>query len=189
MRKLVLVKHSLPEIDPTVAASRWHLSEVGRLRCHSLAERLADYDIGAVVSSMEPKAVETATIVGERLGLAHDIVEGLHEHERDEVGFLPRAEFEGRVADFFARQGALVLGSETGEDAYARFAKASDAVIETYPRGDLAVVTHGTVISLFVSRATGTDPLPLWKRLQLPSLVVLSLPEFHLLDLVEDPSG
>lgn len=189
MRSLLLIKHSLPEIDPTVPASRWRLSEIGRLRCQPLAERLADYGIGALVTSVEPKAVETATIVGDRLGLVPDIVEGLHEHERDLVGFLPRTEFEGKVADFFARQGALVLGSETGEDAYARFAKALDAVIEVYACGDLAVVTHGTVISLFVSRATGTDLLPLWKRLQLPALVALSLPEFRLLDLVEDPSG
>ena len=93
------------------------------------------------------------------------------------------------MADFFARPVCLVLGSETGADAHARFATALDRVIETYPRGNLAVVTHGTVISLFVSKATGTDPLSFWQRLQLPALVVLSLPEFRLLDVEEEVLG
>ena len=138
---------------------------------------------------MEPKAFETATIVGERLGLVPDIVEGLQEHERDQVGFLPRSEFEERIADFFAQPTSLVLGSETGDDAHARFATALNGVIERYPRRDLAVITHGTVISLFVSHANGTNPFSFWRRLQLPALVVLSLPEFRLLDVVEDLSG
>lgn len=97
---------------------------------------------------MEPKAVETAKIVDERLGLVANLVEGLHEHVRDDVEFLSQAEFEKRIADFFARQRELVLGLETGNDSHARFANASDAVIETYRSGNLAVVTHVTVIPL-----------------------------------------
>jgi broad specificity phosphatase PhoE len=39
----------------------------------------------------------------------------------------------------------------------------------------LVVVTHGTVISLFVSRLTGSSDLELWNRLGLPSFVAIDL--------------
>ena len=33
MSYLILVKHALPEIIPTLPANQWHLSEVGRTQC------------------------------------------------------------------------------------------------------------------------------------------------------------
>jgi broad specificity phosphatase PhoE len=47
------------------------------------------------------------------------------------------------------------------------------------------VVTHGTVISLFVSRRAGLDGFPLWQNLDLPALVVLRLPGFRCVNLVK----
>jgi broad specificity phosphatase PhoE len=44
------------------------------------------------------------------------------------------------------------------------------------PEGDLVVVSHGTVVALFVAAATGVEPYAFWNRLGLPSFVVLSLP-------------
>jgi broad specificity phosphatase PhoE len=49
----------------------------------------------------------------------------------------------------------------------------------------VAVVTHGTVMTLFVTRAAGLEAFPFWKRLGLPAFVVLSWPGFGLLDVVE----
>jgi broad specificity phosphatase PhoE len=39
----------------------------------------------------------------------------------------------------------------------------------------VVIVTHGTVISLFVSRLTGSSDLELWSKLGLPSLVAMDL--------------
>jgi hypothetical protein len=38
----------------------------------------------------------------------------------------------------------------------------------------LIVVTHGTVLSLFVGRLCGTDPMRLWASLQLPEALILN---------------
>jgi hypothetical protein len=46
------------------------------------------------------------------------------------------------------------------------------------------MVSHGTVISLFVAECARIDPYDLWRKLELPSYVVLSLPELQLLDVV-----
>jgi broad specificity phosphatase PhoE len=53
--------------------------------------------------------------------------------------------------------------------------------VESHPNQNLAIVAHGTVISLFVSRLTNADPFLLWKRLGLPSFVVLSLPDSQII--------
>lgn len=71
---LILVRHSLPEMDFTVSAHQWHLSDEGRRRCEPLADALTDYHPVAIASSGEPKAVETAQIIAERFGLRVEIV-------------------------------------------------------------------------------------------------------------------
>jgi broad specificity phosphatase PhoE len=109
----------------------------------------------------------------------------LHEHERSGVGWIDREHFEAQVAEFFRRPGALVFGGETADQAHARFAAAIAALTVHYPARSLAVVAHGTVISLFVARSTGVEPFPLWSRLGLPSFVVLSSPEMGLVSVVE----
>jgi len=42
-----------------------------------------------------------------------------------------------------------------------------------YDNKRMVIVSHGTVISLFVAWLTGVDGFLLWKELGLPSLVVL----------------
>lgn len=47
------------------------------------------------------------------------------------------------------------------------------------------MVAHGTVIALAVARAAGVAPFPLWRRLGLPSVVLLSRPGLALVEVVE----
>jgi broad specificity phosphatase PhoE len=185
MCHLILVKHSQPEIVTTIPAARWRLSDVGRQRCTALAERLAAYQPTAIVASREPKAEETAQIAAERLGLRHTTAAGLHEHDRSNVGWSSLAAFEAAVARFFAHPSELVFGRETAQQAHERFAAAVDAAVAAYPHGNLVVVAHGTVIALLVAARTGTEPLPLWRRLGLPSFVVLALPDIAIVEIVE----
>jgi broad specificity phosphatase PhoE len=182
---LILIKHSVPEMVPGLPANRWHLAEAGRLRCRALADHLAPYCPDVLVASAEPKAAETAELVAGALHKPWHVAAGLHEHERSGVGWLDRAHFEAQVAEFFRRPDALVFGGETADQAHARFATAIGAVTAQFPAHSLAVVAHGTVISLFVARLTGVKPFPLWSRLGLPSFVVLSLPERELVSVVE----
>ena len=184
MRKLILVKHSLPEIIPAVPAREWRLSDEGRRRCSLLAKRLAAYDPHWLAASTEPKASETAELVARALGKPHEQVEGLHEHLRATVGYLGDDEFDAAVARFFRQASQLVFGEETADQAHGRFAAALDAVVAARSGDNLTVITHGTVMSLWISRIAAIDPFPLWKRLGLPSFVVMSLPDFRLLEVV-----
>jgi broad specificity phosphatase PhoE len=193
-RKLILVRHSQHEMVTGVPTSRWRLSAEGRRRCFPLAERLAVYEPTVIVTSEEPKAVETGQIVARSLGLPFEMAPGLHEHERGVVWDLgSREEFQAQVARFFERPAELVFGNETADQAHARFAAAVACVLEQHSTGNPsshsgqspAIVSHGTVMTLFITRANGLDPIPFWKSLGLPAFAALSLPDLNLLEVVE----
>lgn len=173
--KLILIKHSMPEIVSDVPANQWHLSDLGRARCALLAEKLREYSLEAIVSSVEPKAVETAQIVAKRLSMSFEIAEGLHEHERNRVTFGSAEQFEKSVAGMFANPSELVFGEETADAAHTRFSTAISNVIEEHSHRNMAIIAHGTVIALYVSRLMNIEPFEFWKRLGLPSFVTLNV--------------
>ena len=182
MQMIVLVKHSLPEIDSTVPANEWHLSREGRVRSQILAEKLVQYDLDVIVSSTEPKAVETAEISARFLKTPVEVVDGLQEHERCNVGFLEKERFEESIGRFFSRPTEFIFGEETADTAYNRFSKAVYELSDRFPQANLALITHGTVLSLFVSRISALEPFALWKQLGLPSWIVLSRPDFGVVE-------
>jgi broad specificity phosphatase PhoE len=184
MRKLILVRHSTPTITGEQPASQWRLSEEGRRRCERLAELLAAPYPRTIVTSTEPKAIETGRIVGERLGVPVQAAPNLHEHERPGTNLDTAEQFEAKVARLLECPGELVFGTETGDEAVERFSAAVSDVMIQHPDGNVAIVSHGTVMTLFVARATGTDPVPFWKGLGLPAFVVLSHPDCSLLEMV-----
>ena len=183
MPKLILVKHSLPTIDPLVPAREWHLSQEGRLRCGPLADKLAAYEPVVIVASTEPKAVETANIVAERLDKPFEVAEGLHEHNRSNVAFYSPQVFDQAVATFFQQPGELVFGRETAIQAQERFSMAVEGVLKKYTDGNVVIVAHGTVITLFVAAHAKIEPFAFWKQLRLPSFVVLGVPGLELMEL------
>jgi broad specificity phosphatase PhoE len=186
MSKLILVRHSLPEIIPTLPARRWSLSEAGRRRCRPLADRLADYAPDVIVTSDEPKAVETGRIVASALGKPLKTAQGLHEHDRSNVAYGSTEWFEAAVARFFAEPGRLVFGNETADQAHGRFSGAVARVLEEHPKQNVVIVSHGTVMTLFVARMAGLEPFPFWNGLGLPAFVVFSRPELDLVGVVEE---
>jgi broad specificity phosphatase PhoE len=58
-------------------------------------------------------------------------------------------------------------------------------VLERHPDQTVAIVSHGTVITLYVARAAGVEPFAFWQGLGLPAFVVLSWPRLGLLNVVE----
>ncbi len=180
MHNLILIRHSQPEIESNVPSALWHLSKIGRDKCAILAEKLAPYGIRNIVSSQEPKAIDTAQIIASILGATFCVGDGLIEHDRSDETFIDREQFEEQVARFFDKPIELVFGNESADQAHRRFALALMRVIAEHRDQNIAVVTHGTVMTLFVSRAVGLEPFTFWKELGLPSFVVLTLPSLEI---------
>ena len=175
MRPVILVKHSLPEIVEGIPAREWTLSEYGRERARKLAEVLLPYQMEIIFSSVEPKAHETASILAEELGLILHAFDGLQEHERSTSPYYARGKFEELIQEFFEKPNVLVFGNETADQSLSRFRGAVESILKSRENKSVMIVSHGTVISLFVSWLTGCDGLAMWRMLGLPSFVVLDM--------------
>jgi broad specificity phosphatase PhoE len=168
--KLVLVRHSTPEIVQGVPASGWRLSADGKIAAAALAPRLRPFNASAIWSSPEPKALETAEIVAEALDLPIRPTPDLREHDRTSLGFIDKATLEAGVERLLRSDDDLVFGDETARSVFARMERA-------LLRGDgenLLAVTHGTAAAIFVSRISGIDSVEFWRSLRTPAAIVLS---------------
>lgn len=163
---MLLVRHSAPEVDPSVPSDEWPLSEEGRRRCGPLAERLAGYGPLVLLASTEPKARETAELVAPPLGLDVRLSDGLRETARRTVGWLQSKELERGIRALFRRPDEVVFGEESGTAALARFRAAVGGLPEP-----AVVVTHGTVLSLYAATRTGRDAFDIWRSLELPDVL------------------
>ena len=187
MPNLILVKHASPEVVAELPAEQWRLSEQGRSSCPRLAEALRPYEPAVVVSSAEPKASETGELLARALSIPFHTAPNLHEHDRSNVPHLRSGEFISLMEVLFRRPEQLVLGRETAAGALKRFANALDDVLERHGGEDktVAVVSHGTVIALFLARHGAGAGFDLWRKMKLPSFAVLRLPGFALQTLRE----
>jgi broad specificity phosphatase PhoE len=186
-RHLILVKHAMPQVDVETPAHEWRLHPEGVAAAGLLAERLvgARYTPERIVASLEPKATQTGSIMAERLRLPFATADGLHEHDRRAAGFLERKVFEARMRDLFAHPDQVVFGSESASAALIRFTAAVDrAISEDAGDGDVVIVTHGTVMSLFVAKRSHVDATSLWTTLGLPSYIALELPNYRIIEVV-----
>jgi broad specificity phosphatase PhoE len=162
---LLLVRHSVPEVDPARPAEEWHLSAEGRARC---GPRLFELAPAAIVASTEPKASETAALIGAELGLAVREDDALRESARRTVPWLEAEDFLRAMRRLFAQPDEVVFGEETAAQALARFSAAVSGLAD-----GTVVVSHGAVISLYAAAWTGRDAFALWSDLELPDLVVV----------------
>ena len=177
LSNLILVRHSVPEIDPDVPSFQWHLSDEGRKQCFQLAENLKAYTIKVIFTSPESKAQETAEILATQLGnMPVDVHEGLREHDRRNVGWVEDG-FDELLRKFYEHPAEKVFGLETALQAAKRIEKAIEDCWEQGSGYDIVIVSHGTVMSLYVSRVVrGVTPFEFWKQLKMPMAIVMNMP-------------
>ncbi|GAC1632508.1 MAG: hypothetical protein NVS4B11_33370 [Ktedonobacteraceae bacterium] len=182
MRKLFLIRHAQPQVTPGIPARLWPLAPKGREGAQQLAQRIAaDLQSTRLFASPEPKAHETAQIIAHHLSLPMETVEGLREHEREHTPFLGKEAWEATLIDFFSRPTELIFGDESAHQALQRFSAAVEKSVAGNPHGNVAIATHGTVLTLFVAyHNPQIDAVAFWRSLKLPDFIVLNLPEFSL---------
>lgn len=175
MANLILIKHATPVKDPERPSHEWELSDAGRAQAISLVKDLQEAQLSFefVFTSNEPKAEETGQIIAAEFDRPMQVVADLQEHDRSNVPVMPTREFISSVALFFREQDRLVLGRETARDAKARIARAIEKLVRENDGKDIAVVSHGTVLSLFAGDFLKEDPFQLWRRMGLPSYIAM----------------
>jgi broad specificity phosphatase PhoE len=149
------VRHAQVVVDLRQPAATWRLSAEGRQAAEELAQRLSPVD--RVISSSEPKAVATAEPLARLSGVDLEVDERLREIER--AANLPDSGAHRDAVRAYL-DGEDVDGWEGSAPARARFAAALEQI------DDAAVVTHGTVLALFL----GYD-FDAWARIGLPDVI------------------
>lgn len=173
-RTLILIKHALPDIDSTQPAAAWQLGETGQAQAQALIGPLSVYGLQRIITSTESKATATGQIIADGLQIPRITADDLHEHERANERYMDKATFEMKVKQFFSDQDVLHFGTETARAAHARFKAAVDQVLAEYTDPALAIVAHGTVISLYAAPLLNRDPFEMWQSLDCGEFVILT---------------
>lgn len=193
---LVLVRHAPTSPVSGIPPEAWSLAPGAMEESAALGFALAKLrleregapsgpGIDAVVASRELKAMATARSLAHVLGAEIGTAPGLEEHHRTAGQLLERSDFERTVRRFFASPDTLVFGEETAREAEARFRDAVVAVMGSRPAQRLAIVSHGTVLTLLLAAANGLDPFSFWSSLSMPEALVVSSSDWRILERIK----
>lgn len=182
---MILIRHAAPDIDPEVPSTRWRLSPAGRATSRLLADRLRDFEIATIVTSVESKAKETGEIIADELGVPCQVRQDLQENDRRGLEVVDEDAYQMLIAQVFAQPELAVTGGESGQEASNRFHRAVVDALDESPGETIAVVAHGVVMSLFVSRFNSIDTFEFWSSLGLPVAVVLDRDGFELQQIID----
>lgn len=159
MNRILLVRHAQAhgrsEIDPA-------LDETGERQADAVAERLAQEQIGQVLSSQKRRAHQTAGVIGRRIGTTPRVSDLL-----DDLTPMPSP---ARWADYPKHRWPWLQETpETEHDPDAETLKAAwttlhDASVGDSAFGALVLVTHAFVVLSFVSGVLNAPPAA-WMQL------------------------
>ena len=155
------------------------LSEQGRRQATLLAARLAGRRFAGFYASDLKRALETAEIVGEVIGLAPTPLASLREVFLGEWEGLTSEEIAQRYPEAWARwveepDWDVVPRGESQAAFDVRVAAAMDDITRRHAHGDVLAVTHGGVIQVALHRVVGTPSRGLFPfKIQNASITIL----------------
>ncbi len=155
----------MPVPTESVHPTAWHLDDRARDDADRLAERLEiPHSIGALVTSTEPKASETAAAIGARWNAPVDEDDRLREAARPWIGAGYRA-----VAHRYLR-GELPDGWEPHADVAARMAASVAEAVTAADGLPVVVVSHGLALAIHLGERLGAgfDREAFWSALAFP---------------------
>jgi 2,3-bisphosphoglycerate-dependent phosphoglycerate mutase len=164
----VLVRHGATVVDAARPASTWVLSDAGRDSVAALARRLRQLDRVLIVCSPEPKARQTAELIRPHGEICLD--DDLREHGVGQVPFLSADDFDRAVMAFFEQPQVVAFGSESAAAAAQRMERA----VARLHGASAIVVSHGRIISAYVSTLLGSNGLSIWRALKMPDVLLVN---------------
>lgn len=173
------MRHAAPSVDVSMPTSSWVLSPKGLASCAKLAVDLRRFLPASLISSTEPKAIETATGIAERLKLDVSTSDGLREHRRSGE-FLSSADFHSSIESFFRHPNKVVYGQESCAELGLRIETELEAALSCDSPKNAILVSHGTAMTSFIMRHWQADPFALWKSWELPAYLTFSVPTFDI---------
>jgi len=168
--RLYLVRHAAVAVREDRPSSQWYLSPEGRAAAEALAGESYWAEVRAIHCSPEPKAAGTAQRIAAPHGLAVYSEPDLREVERPWVG----EGYRDLVRRYLA--GEAVAGWEPRAAALERVRRCVVKVIEGAGGRDAAIVSHGVLLTLFLSDLLDLDSVAAydqWDHIGFPDVAVV----------------
>jgi broad specificity phosphatase PhoE len=160
------ITHPNVQVRPDVPVPDWTLSDQGHSRMQACLRLPWARDLGAIFSSTERKATDSARHLADPLSLPIRELAELGENDRSSTGYLPPPQFEQLADAFFAEPHRSVRGWERAVDAQARVVRAAARVAEaSRALATVAIVSHGAVGTLLYCHLAGQ---PISRRFDQP---------------------
>ncbi|HEX5498411.1 MAG TPA: histidine phosphatase family protein [Thermomicrobiales bacterium] len=141
------------------------LDALGLAQARRIAERLADEPpADLLLSSPLARALTTAQIIGDRVGLAPAVVPDLHEMSFGRLEGVTVDEARAQRPDLLASLSnpasfdLVWPGGESRRGFHQRVRSTFHAILHTYAEERIIVVAHGGVIGAFLGQITGSSP-------------------------------
>lgn len=155
------------------------LTPRGREQVSELASRLAQRRIAAVYSSRLERALESAALASDSLGVTTTQVDGLHEFLAGDLAGRREGD-PGLLAMFFAWLAAgadtpVPGGAETGTSVIHRYRDALGGIADLHRGETVLVISHGGVMSYVLPRVGRNVPNDLAGRGYLPNCALVEV--------------
>jgi glucosyl-3-phosphoglycerate phosphatase len=160
--RILLVRHGETEWNATRRAQGQAdipLNEAGRRQAADAAAQLEGVELTAVYSSDLSRAVDTARPIAAAHGLSVEIDPAFREVDQGEWEGLNTREIRRRWPDLWgpARHYSQRPGGESPEQVQKRALEGLARIVERFPQGEVAVVSHGGTIRWLAAHALGYD--------------------------------
>lgn len=162
--KLLLVRHGETVHNVSGVAQGWsdsELSETGMQQIRKVANRLSSFGVTSIYCSTLPRAMTTARVIGEALGLQCTPLEELRELNCGRWEGLPFAELQKADRELHRRWSVdptvACPGGESFQDVQGRMQRGIEIVtgLETSEHATPLLVSHGTAIRIAASSLLG----------------------------------
>jgi probable phosphoglycerate mutase len=151
--ELLLIRHARPlRAEGADGPADPGLSQLGRRQAEALATWLVPEELDAIYTSPMRRAVETATLVGEALGLTVTADDALAEYDADAMAYIPIEELRAAGDPRWMEVPDDIAGFQS------RVVGGVDRLAAAHPSQRVALICHGGVINVVVSAVLGVGP-------------------------------
>jgi broad specificity phosphatase PhoE len=146
------------------------LNAIGRRQAEDLAEKLSTWQIQALYSSDLPRAIETASIIGNKLNLTVSTDPRLREiHQGEWQGMLiddiKIQYYETLKRYYFDPANHSPPGGEMMADLARRFVAALDDIAADHLGQQVVIVTHNLPMAIVSCMEAGKPPKEVWEAI------------------------
>ena len=147
------------------------LDRTGLRQAQAAAKRVAGWEVKAIYSSPLKRAMRTAGIIAQRLGLPVQPLEGVNDMDFGAWQGLPVSEARERYPELFelwrfSPQRLQLPGGETLEDVRRRVVATIDELAARHEDQIIAVVSHRVVCKVLLCHLLGLDDSHFWQIAQ-----------------------